>query len=679
MVGAPQHITDAGVAPPRRLFVYNGGFLTQRRIRRILSLAGYDLKLGLPRPDDLVGVWGNSPTAHRGLAIAEKRGCGVVRIEDAFLRSIHPGRVAQEPPLGLMIDHRAAHFDPSRPSDLERLLAEAPLDDGGLMTRANDAIARIKAAHLTKYSGFDATTPPPEPGYVLVIDQTRDDASVTASGATRGAFQEMLVFAQEEHPGAPIVIKTHPETQQGARTGYFRPEDANDRITLLSQPVSPWRLFEGAVGVYTISSQMGFEAIFAGHKPRVFGQPFYAGWGLTDDERPVDRRQRRLTRAQLFAGAMIEYPRWYDPYRDRLCQIEQVLDAFEAQTHAWREDHRGWVASGMRLWKRKPLQRVFGRVKPVVFEDDTGKARERAEADGRRRMCWASKAGELDDVVRVEDGFLRSRGLGAELVPPLSLVTDDLGIYYDPRRESRLERLIAASADLRPDQLQRAFRLRRAVLKARLSKYNLSGDMPALPDGQRILVPGQVEDDASILTGTGALRTNRDLLQAAREARPEAVILYKPHPDVEAGLRDGAMPDALDWADVVLDRSDPVALLDEIQEVWTLTSLLGFEALLRDVPVTTLGAPFYAGWGLTTDRGDVPPRRRARVSLDGLVHATLIAYPRYFDPVTGTDCPPEVVVDRLARGELPGRGMGNRMLAKLQGAFASKAHLWRGR
>jgi capsular polysaccharide export protein len=667
----------AGAAGPRRLYVYNGGFLTQPRLRRILTLAGYDIRIGLPGPDDLVAVWGQSPTAHRGEAVAARRGAGLVRIEDAFLRSLHPGRAGGEPPLGLMIDHAGVHFDAARISDLERLLTEAPLDDAALMTRAGDAIARIRAAHLTKYSGFDAMTPAPAPGYVLVIDQTRGDASVTASGAARAQFQEMLVFAQEEHPGTPVVIKTHPETARGLRPGHFTEADANDRITLLSEPVSPWRLFEGAVGVYTLSSQMGFEAIFAGHKPRVFGQPFYAGWGLTTDETPVPRRERRLTRHQLFAAAMILYPRWYDPFTDQLCGIETALDAFEARTRAWREDRRGWVASGMRLWKRRPLQKVFGRERPMVFEADPAKARSRAETEGRRRMAWAGKAGDGDAVVRVEDGFLRSRGLGANLVPPLSLVADDLGIYYDPRRESRLERLIAESEGLRSDELHRAYGLRRDILKARLSKYNLAGATPALPEGHRILVPGQVEDDASILTGCAGINTNRGLLEAARAANPQAVILYKPHPDVEAGLRRGAVPEARDLADLVLDHADPVTLLDQVQEVWTLTSLLGFEALLREVPVTTLGAPFYAGWGLTRDHGAVPVRRRARVSLDALVHATLIAYPRYHDPVTGLPCPPEVVVQRLAGGALPGPGPANRLLAKLQGLFASQAHLWR--
>ena len=66
-----------------------------------------------------------------------------------------------------------------------------------------------------------------------------------------------------------------------------------------------------------------------------------------------------------------------------------------------------------------------------------------------------------------------------------------------------------------------------------------------------------------------------------------------------------------------------------------------------------------------------------RPSLEGLVHATLIDYPRYRDPVTGLPCPVEVIVDRIENNDLPQHGMFNRSLAKLQGVFASYAFLWR--
>ncbi|UWR28115.1 capsular polysaccharide biosynthesis protein [Sulfitobacter sp. S223] len=665
--------TAAGSEKDRRLFVYNGGFLTQGRIRRILQLSGYSIHIGLPsEPNDAVAVWGNSPTAHRGEGVAEARDAPVVRIEDAALRSLFPGRDG-EPPLGLVIDHLGVHFDPTRPSDLEVLLATHPLDDTALLNRARACIARIAEAHLSKYAAIPLDTPAPPPGYVVVIDQTEGDASVIASGADRTRFLEMLYYAQEEHPGAQIFIKTHPETAAGHRNGYFRDSDLNDRIAFFTDPISPYTLFEGARAVYTVSSGLGFEAIFAGHKPRVFGQPFYAGWGLTTDAFEVQRRQRTLTRAQLFAAAMILYPRWYDPYHDTLCELETVIDTLEAQTRCWREDRRGWHAAGMSLWKRPHLQKFYGSRLPVTFGDAP------ADISDRPQMVWAGKADNISSAMTyVEDGFIRSRGLGAALVPPVSLVSDDLGIYYDPSRPSRLEKWIEIRSQLRPDQELRAARLIRSLTDAGISKYNTGAAPRSLPDGHRILVCGQVADDASIRTGTSDITSNQALLDAVRAAHPNAIILFKPHPDVEAGLREGALTNP-ELANLIVTDTDPATLLAQVHEVHTMTSLMGFEALLRGLPVTTYGAPFYAGWGLTRDMSDVPPRRRATPTLEGLVHATLIDYPRYFDPKTGLPCPVEVAVERLSTGDIPQRGRINWIVSKVQGHFASYAHLWRKR
>jgi capsular polysaccharide export protein len=336
----------------------------------------------------------------------------------------------------------------------------------------------------------------------------------------------------------------------------------------------------------------------------------------------------------------------------------------------------------MRLWKRGRLQAFFGGTRALRFRDPPQAAAALAGRTGRGLLIWAGKEPEGFapgvPCLRVEDGFLRSRGLGAELVPPLSLVTDDRGIYYDPARPSRLEALVAAP--LPPGGRERAERLMARLRAQGLSKYNLPAPaLPPLPQGHRILVPGQVEDDASILSGAGAVRTNLGLLRAVRQANPDAILIYKPHPDVVAGLRPGAIAetDLTGLADLVLPSADPATLLAEVQELWTMTSLLGFEALVRGVPVTCLGAPFYAGWGLTRDLGPVPDRRGPS-DLVRLAHAALIAYPRYWDPVSRRACPPEVALDRLAEGAfLPPAGRLNRALARLQGRFASLSHLWR--
>jgi capsular polysaccharide export protein len=663
---------------PQRLYCYNTGLLRPGRIRRILTLAGYAPTTGRPGPEDLVGVWGRSPYAARGEAMARAAGAKLVRIEDAFLRSLRPGR-AGDPPLGLIIDPLGVHFDASAPSRLERILSTDLFDDHTLLTRARDGMARIAALRLSKYNLHDPDAALPAPGYVLVVDQLRDDASVRHGGANAQTFREMLVRAQEDHPTARIVVKVHPETILGLRPGHYGPETDSGRVSRFAGNVAPQALLEGAVAVYTATSQLGFEAILAGHRPHVFGQPFYAGWGLSEDEAVFPRRRRTLTRVQLFAAAMILAPTWYDPCRDRLCRFEEVVDQLEAEVRAWRDDRHGYVAMGMRLWKRGSVAAIFGGGRGVRFADDPGRAERLARSRGRRAMAWAAKAPDAFalPLLRVEDGFLRSRGLGAELVPPLSLVADDLGIYYDPSRPSRLDRIVLDGPP--PGGEARAERLMARLVEAGVTKYAPGGGQAeASPPPPRLLVPGQVEDDASILKGAGGVRTNLGLLQAAREANPTATILYKPHPDVVAGLRAGAVPDAeaRRFADAVV-TGDPAPLLVAGTEVWTMTSLLGFEALLRGLPVTCLGTPFYAGWGLTRDLAPIPPWRNRTVSLSALAHAALIAYPRYRDPVSGLPCPAEVVAERLATGAVGRPGAANRVLSKLQGLLASRAALWR--
>ena len=670
----PRGHSPEAAGTSRRLFVYNGGLLARRRVRRMLELAGWEVRTGRPRPGDFVGVWGASPTSPRGEKVSALTGAPVVRVEDGFLRSLHPGR-SGEPPLGLMIDEAGVHFDSSRPSQLETLLATHPFDDTALLDRARAGADFMRAHHLSKYAAVLPDLAPPDPGFVLVIDQTWGDASVEKGGASATTFREMLVFAQTEHPDAQVIIKAHPETMASHRDGYFGPSDEGPRITILRDPVSPWRLFEHARAVYTVSSGLGFEAIHAGHKPRVFGQPFCAGWGLTVDENPVARRQRTLTRSQLFAGAMILAATWYDPYRDRLATIEEAMQALAAQARAWRDDQRGWVAAGMRRWKHRHLKGFFAGHGALEFMPSVTQGLTRAAQTGKPLMVWGAgpeglpliAANKGVSVAWVEDGVLRSRGLGAKLTPPLSLITDRRGIYYDARSASDLEDLIAASTDLSPAELLRAERLIAAITRAGLSKYNTGRriDTSHWPDGPRVLVAGQVEDDASILLGCGDLRSNLDLLRTVREGVPNGCLVYKPHPDVLAGLRKGAIePRALDGlADVVLGDARADAALAGVEAVWTLTSTLGFEALLRGLPVTCLGAPFYAGWGLTRDFGPVPTRRTAKPTLAGLVHAVLIGYPRYRDPVTGLPCPPEVIVERLATGTLPGINIRARLIS----------------
>lgn len=656
-INAPQDgqstTAPAPVSKGRGLAV-TGGFFTNRRIHRILTLAG--LRPSLVPPKDAAGAlaWGMSPYAKRTEQIALRHSLPLIRVEEAFLRGLQPGR-SGEAPLGLVIDHSGIYFDARRPSDLETLLRHNPLDDAALLNRARAVVARMQRNHISKFSTTDPNLPAPPAGYVLVIDQTQNDASIAGAMANKSHFTEMLATAQADHPHARILVKTHPETRHGYRMGHFSAGpmhgfDAN--MTLVDSNHSPWVLLEGAIAVYTVSSTMGFEAILAGHRPVTFGAPFYAGWGLTDDRLgPIARRGRTLSRAQLAAAALILYPTWYDPHHDRLCEVEAVLGHLEARARAWREDRDGYTAYRISKWKRAHMRRFFHG--PLRFASGTATA-----ATTGRPMVWAAHSERTEHLLRVEDGFIRSNGLGAQLIPPLSLICDDLGIHYDPSRPSRLEVLITAASPL-PEALRgRVEDLIQLIRKQGITKYGLSSPItPALPprdDRMRVLIAGQVSDDASIRHGAGEIRDDLALIEAARIRFPEACLIYKPHPDVIAGLRRGGA-DAARLVDHIITTGSPAKLLDEIDRVMTISSTFGFEALLRGVPVTTAGMPFYAGWGLTDDLLPHPERRKGvRPDLLSLTHAALIAYPRYYDPVINSPCSVEVAIARMA--DVPRRG-----------------------
>lgn len=343
---------------------------------------------------------------------------------------------------------------------------------------------------------------------------------------------------------------------------------------------------------------------------------------------------------------------------------------------------------GMSWWKQPRIGEFLrgDRGTPRFFRDVAAAVRH-AQREHGAIAVWASReprelaaAAQAAGVAvhRVEDGFLRSVGLGADFTPAASIVVDGRGIYYDPTHPSDLEHLLN-TADFDEDLLLRACRLRRLIVASRITKYNTGSASAAIPvaPGQRvILVPGQVEDDRSVQLGGDAIRTNRALLEQVRRSNPDAFIVYKPHPDVDAGHRNGAIPDAIAarFADQIARGVSVAALLDACDEVHTITSLAGFEALLRGRRVVCYGRPFYSGWHLTQDLA-THDRPRRELTLDALVAGALILYPRYLDPVTHTLCTPETLIDRLRSPELWHASAWTR-LRQLQGVLMRG---WRAR
>ncbi|MDB5374638.1 MAG: hypothetical protein JWP04_3280 [Belnapia sp.] len=364
--------------------------------------------------------------------------------------------------------------------------------------------------------------------------------------------------------------------------------------------------------------------------------------------------------------ALLAATRWADPMLGRPLAPAEGLALLADWRRQAAENRRIAAFLGMAGWKQAAIAAGFAHAgPPAPFARSEAVALALARAARARGepgaiAVWATRAApglagrcaaEGIPLLWVEDGFLRSVGLGVDFVPSASLAVDALGPHYDPARPSTLERILAEE-EFSPALLARAAVLRQAIVARGLTKYNLGRQvvtLPATPGRRRILVAGQVEDDASITLGAGQVRTNLALLAAVRRDEPDAFLVFRPHPDVETGYRRGYVPRraALRFADAVVAGGDIGGLFGQVEAVHGITSLAGFEALLRGLEVTTWGRPFYAGWGLTIDR-EPPPRRGRRLTLDALVAGALIRYPRYLDPVSLLPCGPEVLLERLS-------------------------------
>jgi capsular polysaccharide export protein len=394
-----------------------------------------------------------------------------------------------------------------------------------------------------------------------------------------------------------------------------------------------------------------------------FGVPFYAGWGLTDDRATIPARRRRTrTLEEVFAAAYLHYSRYVDPETGERCELERIIEHLALQRRVGEKNARTMVCVGFSTWKRGFLPSFLrGPGNDVRFAADAAEVAAQVDpSEGSVVVVWgthedaavsAAAARRGAPIWRMEDGFLRSVGLGSDLYAPASLVLDPLGIYYDPQRPSELERVLEEER-FDEGELARARALRELVVASKISKYNVGVRRHVGPiegDAREVVLAiGQVEDDASIERGCIDVSKNEELVRAARIARPHAYLIYKPHPDVVSGNRQDSLP--LEVArrlcdEVVVDATLPdcLAVADEVH---TMTSLVGFEALLREIRVVAYGQPFYAGWGLTEDRHP-HPRRRRRLALDELVAGALLRYPRYVHPRTGQYSTPEAIVEYL--------------------------------
>ena len=589
--------------------------------------------------------WGLRPSTQRPREFARQHNLPFIGLEDGFLRSYGTG--PDYPTLSLVVDELGIYYASDRTSALETLLSSDIDVLSGPGTGHALARERIIAEGLSKYNlapDLDVLPGPARGNRILIVDQTVGDASIDYGQAGRETFVRMLAAAREENPGATLYIKTHPEVSGGSKKGYLSgiAEDAN--TYLLRTPACPASILRHMSRVYVATSHMGFEALMHGIPVTCFGMPWYAGWGATDDRQQCNRRLRHRNVSELFAAAYMHYTRYLNPQTLELGSIFDVIDWLSLQRKMQRAVPKRTIAIGYRRWKAQNVRPFLGPDSDRVhFVPHARAAVKLSPKAGDRLVVWGTSPSisirKLSEdcgatLFQMEDGFVRSVGLGSDFVPPHALVMDKHGLYFDARQPSDLE-ILLNNHSFNDEDRQRAASVRDLIVKNDITKYNIEPTSePSWRTTQRqiILVPGQVEDDASILFGGGAIRDNLSLLKAARVARPDAIIVYKPHPDVTVRNRKGKVHqrDAYRYADYIETRVSIVNCINAADELHTITSLSGFDALLRGKNVVTYGNPFYAGWGLTDDKLEIP-RRNRRISLEELIAGALLHYPIYWD------------------------------------------------
>ncbi|WP_116473346.1 capsular polysaccharide biosynthesis protein [Zobellella maritima] len=643
--------------------------------------------------------WGMKPNTERARKWATRRALPFWQLEDGFIGYIgHPATGAVR--LSLIVDDVGMYYDATRPSRLERMIDDNSWWNPAWQQRAEQLQTLLISGGITKYNCYgdnhltpaiaarlDATRP-----RVLLIDQTRGDLAVHLGLAGEHSFIDMLKAARLENPGAQLIVRTHPDVLLGKKRGYLV-DIADDDVLLLADTVNPFALLTTVDKVYTVSSQLGFEALLAGKPVVCFGAPFYAGWGVTDDRVVIPRRGKTRTVSQILAAAYVRYCRYADPITGQRCVPEDLLDLILAQRPPTARLKKLHVI-GFSLWRRRFAPHFLRRyADEIVFSQELKTGKSHLQADSSKPednnlpsvastltgqaavsihsdrqspaplvrydeavLVWGQEpvAPQPMPVWRMEDGFLRSVGLGSDLRRPGSLVVDQLGMYYNPHSPSTLERHLATHL-FSDRELALAEQLMSYLRQQALTKYNVGAQSllnwrTRAGDKTIILVPGQVDNDASIQLGSPVVKDNAALLQAVRDTHPDAFIVFKPHPDVVNGNRKGIVSTEVlaRCTDAVETETSIVTCLDACDAVHTLTSLTGLEALIRGKPVTVWGQPFYAGWGLTEDR--YPVNRRGRsLPLAALVYAAYAWYPTYIDWPTGLYSTPLRMAWRLAQ------------------------------
>ncbi|EAH6915636.1 capsular polysaccharide biosynthesis protein [Campylobacter jejuni] len=619
--------------------------------------------------DDLFFGWGRKKSGLKAMNLAKKYNTKFILLEDGFIRSLNLG-VENSPSFSMVKDDIGIYYDATMPSKLENLLNTYEFK-GEEIKQAKKAIELIKKYKISKYNN-NLDIPDDyfqkDEKRVLIIAQTANDASLEFGLAKDFKTVDMIKDAIKENPDSKIYIKIHPDVLSGKKQSDLDINSLPKECILISENFNPIALLEFFDKVYTKTSGMGFEALIQECECVCYGMPFYAGWGLTKDKLECKRRMQKRSLEEVFYAAYILYSEYFNPYLNQKSNIFDTIQTLAKYKSIEKANSNRLFMLGFTLWKRYFIKPFFkAKNNEIIFLNSIKSLARYKLKEDDKFFIWGKKYDEntlknlllvkakeqnltsfTPKVSLVEDGFIRSISLGSDLTRPFSLIVDDKGLYIDPNKVSKLEELLQNEI-FDKNMLNRAKNIIKTLLENRFSKYNglKHEDLKINAKiGQKvILIPAQVEDDASMILGGFGLST-LDLLKEVRAKNQDAYIIFKPHPDVLSGNRVGLKDETLilEFCDEIVKDCSIDSAIKIANEIHTITSTSGFDALLRAKKVFTYGMPFYAGWGLTKDKHKCE-RRTRKLSLEELVAGALITYPRYINPKTKTLCEIEVCLD----------------------------------
>ncbi|HIC5284436.1 TPA: capsular polysaccharide biosynthesis protein, partial [Campylobacter jejuni] len=619
--------------------------------------------------DDLFFGWGRKKSGLKAMNLAKKYNTKFILLEDGFIRSLNLG-VENSPSFSMVKDDIGIYYDATMPSKLENLLNTYEFK-GEEIKQAKEAIELIKKYKISKYNN-NLDIPDDyfqkDEKRVLIIAQTANDASLEFGLAKDFKTVDMIKDAIKENPDSKIYIKIHPDVLSGKKQSDLDINSLPKECILISENFNPIALLEFFDKVYTKTSGMGFEALIQECECVCYGMPFYAGWGLTKDKLECKRRMQKRSLEEVFYAAYILYSEYFNPYLNQKSNIFDTIQTLAKYKSIEKANSNRLFMLGFTLWKRYFIKPFFkAKNNEIIFLNSIKSLARYKLKEDDKFFIWGKKYDEntlknlllvkakeqnltsfTPKVSLVEDGFIRSISLGSDLARPFSLIVDDKGLYIDPNKVSKLEELLQNEI-FDKNMLNRAKNIIKTLLENRFSKYNglKHEDLKINAKiGQKvILIPAQVEDDASMILGGFGLST-LDLLKEVRSKNQDAYIIFKPHPDVLSGNRVGLKDETLilEFCDEIVKDCSIDSAIKIADEIHTITSTSGFDALLRAKKVFTYGMPFYAGWGLTKDKYRCE-RRTRKLSLEELVAGALITYPRYINPKTKTLCEIEVCLD----------------------------------